>query len=166
MADAAPNLLIRSAVPGDEHALCELVRELAEYEKLLDKCKASPESLRDAHFGEGAICNSFIAEVDGELAGMAIFFDIYSTFRAAKCIHLHDLYVRPAYRRLGIGTALLSRLAQECVKRKSPRLEWIVLDWNELALSRYRKLGAEVLEEWRLMGIEGEPLAALARGDS
>jgi hypothetical protein len=61
---------------------------------------------------------------------------------------------------------MLSKLAQICVERGCPRLEWIVLEWNELALSRYRKLGAEVLEEWRLMGIEGEPLAALARGDS
>jgi len=166
MSAAEPSLVIRPAVPGDEHALCELVRELAEYEKLLDKCRATPESLRAAHFGDDAMCSAFIAEVDGALAGMAIYHDYYSTFRAAKGIHLHDLYVRPAYRRLGIGTRVMRMLAQICLERGCPRLEWIVLEWNELALSRYRKLGAEVLDEWRIMGIEGEPLAALARGDS
>lgn len=148
--------------PGEEALLCELVRELAEYEKLLESCRATPESLREAIFGPGAIVHAMLARVDGQLAGMAIWYEYYSTFRAAKGIHLHDLYVRPAFRRNGVGTALLREMARICRDRKAPRLEWIVLEWNELALSRYRKLGAKTLDEWRIMGMEGEALDRLA----
>jgi len=159
---SASGIVIRPVLPGEEGALCELVRELAEYEKLLEGCKATPASLREALFGYDAIVHALFAHADGELAGMAIWFENYSTFRAAKVVHLHDLFVRPAFRKRGIGTALLAHLARICEERKSPRLEWIVLDWNELALSRYRKLGAKVLDEWRIMGIEGAPLRDLA----
>ncbi|MDX2177222.1 MAG: GNAT family N-acetyltransferase [Candidatus Sumerlaeia bacterium] len=157
------SLEITPVAPGDEADLCRLVRELAEYEKLLDQCAATPETLRAALFGEPRQCEAVLARLDGAVVGMAIFFPLYSTFLAAPGIHLHDLYVTPSARRNGVGTALLAWLAAECGRRGAKRLEWIVLHWNELALSRYRALGAEVADEWRLMRLEGDGLAALAR---
>ncbi len=159
------SIAIRPVAPGEEGLLCQLVRELAEYERLLDSCRATPESLHEALFGPGAIVHAMLARMGGEVAGMAIWYEYYSTFRAAKGIHLHDLYVRPAFRRNGVGTALLREMARICRERNAPRLEWIVLEWNELALGRYRKLGAKTLDEWRIMGMEGEALDRLARGD-
>jgi GNAT superfamily N-acetyltransferase len=156
------SLVIRSVQPGDEVALCALVRELAEYERLLDRCKTTPETLAAALFGARPMCEALLAEMAGKAVGMAIFFPYYSSFRAAQGVHLHDLYVTPEMRRHGVGTALLARVAALALERGAPRVEWVVLEWNELALDRYRKLGAEVATDWRIMGIEGEALGMLA----
>ena len=103
-----------------------------------------------------------LAEVDGVAAGVAVFFPAFSTWRAGWGLYLEDLFVRPAYRGQGIGLALFRAVAAEAVARGAERLEWIVLDWNELALGFYRSLGAEALDEWTKMRLTGDALAALA----
>ncbi len=157
-------LTIRRAAPGDAGLVLSLVRELADYEKLSHEVVATEAMIDAALFGAGATTFCDIAEWDGEPAGQAVWFTNFSTFCGRKGLYLEDLYVRPAYRRRGVGKALLRRLALECAERGWPRMEWIVLDWNQPAIAFYRSLGAKLAEDWRLCGLDGEALAALAGG--
>lgn len=153
---------IRMATPADAGAVCDLIHELAEYERLQHLCRMTPERLLAAAFGRDRACEVLVAEVSGRVEAMALFFHNFSTFAAAKGIYLEDLYVRPQFRRMGIGTALLAELAAIAIERQCERLEWAVLEWNELALNRYRALGGQVLSDWRLMRLDGEALKRLA----
>jgi diamine N-acetyltransferase len=103
-----------------------------------------------------------LAEWSGEPAGFAVWFLNFSTFRGRHGIYLEDIFVRPAYRRCGIGKALLGRLAKRCVDEGYARFEWAVLDWNTTAIEFYRSLGAEVLGDWRICRISGNALSGLA----
>lgn len=154
---------LRFATPADIPALVAMIRELAEFEKLLDRCRSTEASLSEALFRERPQLEALVAEVAGEVVAMALFYPTYSTFRAAPGLHLHDLYVKPAHRNRGIGTALLRRLANVAFERGATRVDWTVLDWNEAALDRYRKLGAEIANGWLLMGVEGPALERLAK---
>jgi GNAT superfamily N-acetyltransferase len=156
-------LTLRSAAPGEGGLVLSLIRELAEYEKLADKVDATPAMIEEALFAPGATQRCDIAEWDGEVAGQALWFTNFSTFRGRNGLYLEDLYVRPAFRGRGIGKALLTRLARECLDRGWPRMEWVVLDWNRPAIDFYRSLGAELAEDWRLCRLDGAALAALAR---
>lgn len=154
---------IRPARPGDEAVICALICELAEYEKLSHICQATPGGLTEALFSERPSCEVLVAEVNGAVEAMALFFPNYSTFAAGPGIYLEDLYVRPDYRSLGIGTALLKALARLVIERNGRRLEWAVLDWNELAIRRYRTIGAETMDEWRIMRLHGDALQEFAK---
>jgi GNAT superfamily N-acetyltransferase len=156
-------LAIRPAVPGDAGLVLSLIRELAEYEKLGDKVDATEAMIDEALFALGATQRCDIAEWDGQVAGQALWFTNFSTFRGRNGLYLEDLYVRPAFRGKGIGRALLARLAQECEARAWPRMEWVVLDWNQPAIDFYRSLGATLAEDWRLCRLDGEALKRLAR---
>ena len=158
------SLTIRPAVPGDAGLVLSLIRELADYEKLTDKVDATEAMIDEALFAPGATQRCDIAEWDGEVAGQAIWFTNFSTFRGRNGLYLEDLYVRPAFRGRGIGKALLARLARECRTRQWPRMEWVVLDWNQPAIDFYRSLGAHLAEDWRLVRLDGEALERLARG--
>jgi len=156
-------LVIRPAVPGDAGVVFSLIRELAEYEKLSHKVDATEAMIEEALFAPGATQRCDIAEWDGEVAGQALWFTNFSTFRGRNGLYLEDLYVRPAFRGKGIGRALLARLAQQCEQRGWARMEWVVLDWNQPAIDFYRSLGAELAEDWRLCRLDGAALSALAR---
>ena len=157
-------LTLREAQAGDAAEILALVRELADYERLLHEVDATQEGLHAALFGAAPRVFCDIAEQDGAVAGFALWFYNFSTFRGRHGIHLEDLFVRPALRGHGIGRALLAGLAQRCVRERLTRLEWSVLDWNEPALAFYRSLGARAMTEWVPHRLTGEALEALARG--
>jgi len=135
---------IRPAEPDDLDEILALVRELAEFEQLADQVAFDPEEFGLNLFGDDPVASVLIAEIDGRVVGMALWFRTFSTFLGQAGIWLEDLYVRPADRGQGIGTALLHRLRS----MTDGRVEWSVLDWNERAIEVYRGLGARPLEGW------------------
>jgi GNAT superfamily N-acetyltransferase len=153
---------IRPAVRADVPLIRRLIEALAEYERLRPACMATDALLERFLFGERPYAEVAIAEVGGEPAGFALFFHNFSTFLARPGIYLEDLFVEPAFRGRGIGTALLRHLAQLAVARDCGRLEWSVLDWNEDAIRIYRRLGAEPQDEWTVYRVSGDALARLA----
>ncbi|MGB7448859.1 MAG: GNAT family N-acetyltransferase [Ornithinimicrobium sp.] len=160
--------MIRPATEADVPVLLELVAELAQYEREPEAATGTREDYLAALFPAGAdpAVFAFVAEVDGTVAGMAIWFRTFSTWTGRHGIWLEDLYVRPAHRGQGLGADLMAELAQECVRRGYPRLEWTVLDWNTAAIEVYTHLGAEAMSEWttrRLTGRQLNDLAARAR---
>ncbi|MBK6393740.1 MAG: GNAT family N-acetyltransferase [Betaproteobacteria bacterium] len=154
---------IRPAVPGDAAAIHALIRELAEYERLTQLCTGSTADLAAALFGPQPAAEVLLAEVDGGIAGFALFFHNFSTFLARRGLWLEDLYVRPAFRGHGIGSRLLRAVAAIAVARRCGRFEWSVLDWNAPAIGFYERLGATVMPDWRIVRVTGDALAHLGR---
>ena len=157
-------LHIRTATRADIPLILELIRALAEYEKLADMCVATVEKLDASLFGPRPYAEAIIGEWEGAPAGFALYFHNYSTFLAQPGIYLEDLFVKPEFRGNGIGKALLIRLAQIAEERDCGRLEWSVLDWNEPSIGFYKKLGARALDDWTIFRVAGPDLAKLARG--
>lgn len=153
--------MIRPATPADVPDLLRLVRALAEYEREPEAAIATPDDLRAALFGENPRVFADVAEVDGRVVGMAVWFYTFSTWTGRHGIWLEDLFVEPAHRGAGLGKALLVGLAQRCVTERLTRLEWTVLDWNEPALAFYRSLGASPLDDWTTHRVEGATLVAM-----
>lgn len=153
---------IRAATAADAPVLLELIRALAEYEKLLDEVTATEEALRETLFGERRHAEALIAWEDGQALGFALYFHNYSTFLAKPGIYLEDLFVRPQCRGRGLGRRLLSAVAAIAVERGCGRFEWAVLDWNAPAIAFYERLGARPLKEWIIHRVSGEALRALA----
>jgi len=156
---------LRPAAPTDAPEILALIRELADYEHLLHEVDATREGLHAALFGPTPRVFCDLAEQDGVIAGFALWFYSFSTFRGRHGIYLEDLFVRPAMRGRGIGRALLSGLASRCLREDLARLEWSVLDWNEPALAFYRTLGARGMKDWIPHRVTGEALLTLAGGD-
>jgi GNAT superfamily N-acetyltransferase len=152
--------LLRFAGPEDCALILELVKELAEYEKLLDAVTATEETYKRSIFDEKK-AEVDIAEYDGAPAGFALYFHNFSTFVGRPGIYLEDLFVRPAYRGKGLGKLLLSFLAKIAVDRNCGRLEWACLDWNEPSIKFYRSQGAQPLDEWTTYRVTGEALTKL-----
>ncbi len=159
-----PELEIRAATEDDVPLILSLVKELAEYERLSHQVVATEEVLRDSLFGERRVAEVLIGHHGGEPAGFALFFHNFSTFLGRPGIYLEDLYVRPRYRGMGFGKALLARLANLAKERGCGRLEWWVLDWNEPAIRFYKALGAVPMEDWTVYRLAGESLDELAAG--
>lgn len=157
-------LTLRPAQADDAAEILALIRELADYERLLHEVDATPEDLHAALFGATPRVFCDLAAQDGVIAGFALWFYSFSTFRGRHGIYLEDLFVRPAMRGHGIGRALLADLAARCLRENLARLEWSVLDWNEPALAFYRTLGAHGMKDWIPHRVTGEALLALARG--
>jgi GNAT superfamily N-acetyltransferase len=157
---------IRPAVPGDAAAIHALIRELAEYERLTQLCTGSTADLADALFGPRPAAEVLLAEVDGGIAGFALFFHNFSTFLARRGLWLEDLYVQPAFRGHGVGSSLLRAVAAIAVDRRCGRFEWSVLDWNAPAIGFYERLGATVMPDWRIARVTGDALAHLGRPTS
>lgn len=155
-------LTLRDATLSDAAEIVAMIRELADYEQLLDRCKASEENIRGALFSPHPKVFCTIAEWEGKAAAFALYFYNFSTFRTQHGIYLEDLFVRPEFRRKGIAKALFTHLAQKVVREGCGRLDWQVLDWNEDALRFYASLGAVSLKEWVPQRLEGEALHALA----
>jgi GNAT superfamily N-acetyltransferase len=155
-------LRIEPAAEADVPLILSFIRELADYEKMLDQVVAREEVLREQLFGERAFAEVVIARSGGEPAGFALFFHNFSTFLGRRGLYLEDLFVRPAFRGKGVGRALLAHLARLALERGCGRLEWWVLDWNETAIRFYRSLGAAPMSDWTVYRLTGEPLRALA----
>ena len=158
------SLTIRRARPDEAGLVFSLVRELADYEKLLHEVQASEADIAEALFGANPRLYCDIAEWNGEPAGFAVWFVNFSTFAGRHGIYLEDLFVRPALRGKGIGKALLVHLAKQCLANGWSRLQWAVLDWNAPSIAFYKSLGAEMMDEWTICRVSGEALSALAQG--
>jgi GNAT superfamily N-acetyltransferase len=152
---------VRRARPDDVPAIVELVYGLAEYERAPDECKLTAEQLRTALFGESPKVFCHVAEHEGVVAGCAIWFLNFSTWRGVHGIYLEDLFVRPEARGAGLGKALLAALAQECVRNNYERLEWSVLDWNTPTIDFYKSLGAHPQNEWTTYRLTDDALTDL-----
>lgn len=155
-------VVVREARPADAPLIHAFIRELAEYEKLVDAMTASPADIAGLLFGPNPRAFCEIAEADGTPVGFSLWFYNVSTFVGRLGIHLEDLYVRPSARGLGAGKALLARLARRCVEEGLGRLEWQVLDWNAPAIAFYDSLQAEANPEWITRRLTGDALARLA----
>lgn len=154
--------VIRFATPADVGTILHFVRELAAYERELDKVVATEELLHQALFSTPPAAEALIAEVDDAPVGLALFFHNFSTWTGWRGLYLEDLYVSPEARGQGLGKALLQRLAGIAVERGCARFEWQVLTWNTPAIDFYRAMGAELMEEWRTCRVSGEALTRLA----
>jgi len=142
---------INSATEPDVPILLAMIRELAEFEHLAHEVEVTAASLREALFGERPVAGALLARVDGHVAGYAVYYRTFSTFVGRAGVFLDDLYVRPEYRKRGIGRALLERVAAVDTEAGGGRFEWIALRWNENAFRFYRSLGAKVMDEWALL---------------
>jgi GNAT superfamily N-acetyltransferase len=160
---------IRDARPDDVGLIFGWIVELAEYERSPEQVRGTPALLADALFGAEPSAEAVIAETregdaDWAPAGFALFHLTFSTWECRPGIWLEDLYVPPVQRRAGVGGALISHLAGITLKRGYTRLQWAALDWNELALDFYDKIGATRLHEWRIHRLDGDALARVAAG--
>ena len=155
-------LSIRPAERPDLALIAALIRELADYERLLDQVRLDEAVLGEYLFGPRPMAEVVIGEVAGTAQGFALFFHNFSTFEGRPGIYLEDLFVRPEARGAGLGKALLAHLAGLAVNRGCARLEWSVLDWNEPAIGFYRTLGARPMDEWTVMRVDGNALTGLA----
>jgi len=156
-------LNIRPATRVDAPVIASLVRELADYEKLLDDAKATAEDFLREIESPNPVIHVLIAEWEGSPCGFALYFFNFSTFVGRPGLYLEDLFVRPEQRKHGIGRALLRALARIASQRGCGRMEWAVLDWNEPALRFYKSLDARQMNEWiihRLTPVEIAKLAA------
>lgn len=155
---------IRPAVRADVPVILELVHALAAYEREPDAVVATEDDLARALFPDSGEPHTscHVAEADGVVVGMAVWFLTFSTWTGRNGIWLEDLFVLPEHRGTGLGKALLASLARVCVERGLPRLEWTVLDWNTPSVEFYRSLGASPLEEWTTQRLVGDELARLA----
>ena len=163
MTEAAAGATLRAAEPRDVAAIVGLIRELAEFEKLLHLVQVTPQSLHPQLFGPRPAAEARVAEVDAQVVGFALFFTNFSTFLGKPGLYLEDLYVQPAYRGRGIGAALLSHLAALARQRDCGRFEWSVLDWNADAIRIYERMGATLLPEWRICRVTGDALRDFGR---
>ena len=152
---------IRPATAADLPLIAQLIRDLAEYERLAHEVRFDDQVLAAKLFGPRPYAEVVIGEIDGVAQGFALFFHNFSTFEGRPGIYLEDLFVRPEARGSGLGKALLSHLAALAVERDCARLEWWVLDWNEPAIGFYKKLGARFMDEWTVMRVDDEALQQL-----
>jgi GNAT superfamily N-acetyltransferase len=142
---------IRRALPADGPAYVELVQALADFERLPGPDPAARQRLVDDAFGEPARYQLWVAEEQGRVVAYAVTFPTYSTFLGRPGLWLEDLFVHPDFRRRGIATAMLAYLRQVAEERGCGRFEWNVLSWNVDAQKLYRGVGAELLDDWRLV---------------
>jgi GNAT superfamily N-acetyltransferase len=158
------SLAIRRARPDEAGLVLSLIRELADYEKLLHEFEATEAMIGSALFDSQPRLFCEIAEWNGEPVGFAVWFINFSTFSGRSGISLEDLFVRPAHRGKGIGKGLLAHLAKTCVANGWSRLQWSVLDWNTPSIEFYKSLGASLMKEWTICRFAGPALMALAEG--
>lgn len=158
-----PGVHVRRAEPGDVDVLLSLIRELAAFEREPDAVLATPADLARALFPDGAppLVHCHVAVKDGRVVALAVWFVSFSTWEGRHGIYLEDLYVREGLRGLGVGRALLAAVAAEAVAAGYPRLEWSALDWNEGAITFYRRAGAADMPEWTRFRLSGPRLHEL-----
>jgi GNAT superfamily N-acetyltransferase len=155
-------VILRDAVFGDESLVLRLIRELAEYERLLHEVRTTEDGLRATLFGPRPYAEALIAEKCGESVGFALWFYTVSTFNGAPSLYVEDVYVQHAHRGGGIGRAIFANLARRALARGCQRMDWSVLDWNEGAMKFYESIGARPVRGWTVQRLTGAALAALA----
>ena len=155
-------ITIVPARPDDVALILQMIRGLAEYERLSDQAVATEESIRASLFGPRPFAEVVLAYSGSAPIGFALFFHNFSTFLGRPGLYLEDLFVVPEWRGRGVGRRLLTHLAAIAVGRGCGRMEWAVLDWNESAIGFYRRLGAEMLEDWRICRLTGDALSRAA----
>jgi GNAT superfamily N-acetyltransferase len=154
--------VIRTAGPADVEAMIQMIHDLAEYERSPESVHIDRDQLHDVLFGSSPTVFAHVAEEDGTILGMAIWFLNFSTWTGRNGIYLEDLYVRPEARGRGLGRSLLGQLASVAQQSGYGRLEWAVLNWNETALRLYRSTGAQPMDGWTVYRLDGDELTALA----
>ena len=159
---SSEKLIIRQATEHDVPLLLDFIRAIAEYEKRLLEVVATEKSIRESLFGKQSTAEGLIAEHENEPVAFAVYFHNFSTFMGRRGLYLEDLFVKPEFRRQGIGKNLLAHLAKIAVDRGCRRFEWSALDWNEPAIRFYEELGAQKMEQYRLFRITGTALEQLA----
>jgi GNAT superfamily N-acetyltransferase len=160
---AAADPVIRNARETDLPDLLAMIRELASFENLEDELEVTAASLNESLFGLHPAAAALIAVAEGRPAGYAIYYHTFSSFVGRPGIFLDDIYVRPAFRRRGIGRALLKRVSDIGLRRHCGRFEWIALRWNEEALRFYEGLGARQLDQWVMLRLDEQGIKTLAR---
>jgi len=154
-------VVVRPATSGDTAIVLQMIRDLAEYEKLTQVVAATEEKIRESLFGADPAAEVLLAHEGDECVGFAVFFRTYSTFLARASLYLEDIFVKPHARGQGAGFALLRRVAEIAKERGCGRVEWEVLDWNEPSIEFYNKLGAEPVEGWTKYRLTGDALERL-----
>ena len=154
--------MIREAKISDVQAIHDLIVELAIYEKEPNAVIASPADIEENLFGSYPVAYCHVAEIDGKVVGIAIWFLNYSTWLGKAGLYLEDLFVKPEYRGSGLGLNLMKTLAQLCVDRGYERFQWWVLDWNEPSINFYKSIGAEAMDEWTVYRLSGSALKSFA----
>lgn len=157
-----PQFRIDPATPADVPVILDLIRQIADYEKLSHEVIATEAGLSELLFGPRPAAEVLLGRVGDEVVGYAVFFHNFSTFLAKKGLYLEDLFVKPEWRRHGFGKRLLAQLAQLAVERECGRLEWSVLDWNAPSIAFYKSLGARPMDEWTVFRLTGDDIGALA----
>ena len=153
---------IRAAAIDDVPVIFSFIKKLADYEKLADEVVATEQSLLETLFGVRKTAEVAIGYFKNKPVGFVLFFHNYSTFLSRPGLYIEDLFVDESYRRRGVGAALLGHVARLAIERNCGRLEWSVLDWNEPAISFYKKLGAVPMSDWTVFRLTGQRLADLA----
>ena len=156
-------MIIRPARREEVGIVLQLIHDLAHYEKAPDEVEATEKELLTTIFAEEPRVFCDLVEVDGDIAGMAIWFLNYSTWQGKHGIYLEDLFIKPEFRGRGFGKALLQHLARICEEKGYGRFQWWVLDWNSPAIEFYRSLGAVAMDEWTVYRVSGEALKDLGK---
>lgn len=160
------SLTIRAARPEDTFLILQMIRELAEFEKLLDQVVADEATLRHSLFSDPKGPEVLIAEENKHPVGFVLFFHNFSTFLGRKGIYIEDLYVRQEYRGKGYGEQILKEICRLAKLRHCGRVEWWVLDWNERAIQFYKKIGAVPMSEWTVFRLTEESIDGLFKRTS
>ena len=158
-------MLIRIAQPNDVADIHRLIFELAVYEKAPEQMVATVDQINQSLFSDKPVAFCHVAEVDGTIVGIALWFLNYSTWLGKPGIYLEDLFVQPEYRGHGIGKGFMKTLAQICIERGYERFQWWVLDWNEPSIDFYKSLGAVPMDEWTVFRLSGGALEKFANED-
>ncbi len=159
-------LILRSMTPEDAPLVVSYIKELADYERDPDAAIVNPEDILHFAFGDHPLIYVVMAEWEGNPAGFALWFYNFSTWEGRAGIYLEDLYIRPEYRRKGIGKALLIHLARIAIANNCTRFVWQVLDWNKSSINFYRQMGARTMDEWLTCRVDNEALVQLANRPS
>mgnify|MGYP003341940914 FL=1 len=154
--------MIRPATSADVAAIHALIVELAIYEREPDAVVATVEQIQENLFGADPVAYCHVAEIDGQVVGIAIWFLNYSTWLGKAGLYLEDLFVKPEFRSKGLGLKLMKTLAQICVERGYERFQWWVLDWNEPSINFYKSIGAEAMDQWTVYRLSGDALKNFA----
>ena len=156
------NLTIREAKESDSDQIHQLLMDLAVFEKIEHTVESTKECTHSALFGVSPSVEAIVAESDNYIVGAGIYFHNYSTFVGKKGLYLEDIYVRPEYRGKEIGRKMLFRLAKIAEERDCGRMEWTVLDWNDRAINFYNEMGAEILNEWKIVRLDALGIQSLS----
>ena len=166
MSSTSTQIDIVAAARADIPLIRQLILELADYERALPgEAPVTEKDLADTLFGDRPAAEVIIAYMDNQPVGFALFFHNYSTWLGKRGLYLEDLFVRPRARKHGVGFALFRELARLAVERNCGRVEWAVLNWNELAINFYKQIGARPQDEWTTFRLTGEALQQLAKRD-